>query len=68
MHLFRSEESVRSWSEFDPDTEKYILPVAAWAAWFGSVDLVRCRLEPDFVEKSEVYGPEALESLGKLIG
>ena len=67
MNLFRSEESVRAWSEFDPQTERSIKSVADWAGLFTSVRVVKHRLDPDFVEKSEEYGNEAFEILGKFL-
>jgi hypothetical protein len=63
MSLFRSEESVRAWSDFDPATEKAIKPVREWANMFTGADLFTRRLENDFVEKSEAYANAALGAL-----
>lgn len=68
MNLFRSEESARAWSEFDPRTDKYIRSVADWAGFFGSLRIVQRRLDPDFVEKSEEYENEEGESLVQFLG
>ena len=68
MNLFRSEEDVRAWPEFDPQTVAYIRSVADWAEWFTSVKVTQRRLDPDFVEKSEGYGSEASETLAKFLG
>jgi hypothetical protein len=54
MHLFRSEENVKSWTDFDPATAKEIKPVAKWATMVSGQLFVK-RLEPDFVEKSQAY-------------
>ena len=64
MNLFRSEESVRAWADFDPETEKAIKPVREWARMMTGLRVVQKRLEDDFVEKSEEYGNEALGALG----
>lgn len=64
MSLFRSEESVRTWSDFDPKTEKAIKPVREWAAMLTGADLFARRLDDDFVEKSQAYGEVALGALG----
>ena len=64
MNLFRSEESVRAWADFDPKTEKAIKPVRQWAGMLTGARLFQKRLENDFVEKSEEYGTEALGALG----
>ncbi len=64
MNLFRSEESVRAWADFDPKTEKAIKPVREWAGMLTGARVFRKRLEDDFVEKSEEYATEALGALG----
>lgn len=64
MNLFRSEESVRAWADFDPKTEKAIKPVREWAGMLTGARVFQKRLEDDFVEKSEEYGTEALGALG----
>ena len=64
MNLFRSEESVRAWADFDPKTEKAIKPVRQWAGMLTGARLFQKRLENDFVEKSEEYRTEALGALG----
>ncbi len=54
MHLFRSEEHVRRWERFDPDTADGIMPVANW---FGVFDLpvFANRLDDDYLEKLPGY-------------
>jgi hypothetical protein len=64
MNLFRSEESLRAWADFNVQTENTIKPVREWAALFRGVSLFERRLDDDFVEKSEEYGNAALNALG----
>jgi hypothetical protein len=66
MNLFRSEESVRSWTDFEVKTEKSIKPVMEWAAMFQA-RLFQRRLDDDFVEKSEEYTNKVLSSLAEAI-
>ncbi len=68
MSFFRSEESVRKWSDFDATTEKSIKPVGEWAVMVTGANLVRCRLDDDFVAKSEAYGNELLAGLSAALG
>ena len=68
MNLFRSEESVRAWTDFKAKTEKTIKPVREWAALFQGAPLFHRRLDNDFVEKSEGYANQALSALGEAIG
>ena len=65
MNLFRSEELVRAWTDFEVKTEKAIKSVREWAAMFQGAPLFQRRFDDDFVEKSEEYGNEALSALGE---
>jgi len=67
MNLFRSEESVRAWTDFEVKTEKAIKPVREWATMFQGAPLFQRRLDDDFVAKSEEYANAALGALGKAI-
>ncbi len=67
MNLFRSEESVRAWADFEEKTEKTIKLVRDWAAMFQGASLFQQRLDDNFVEKSEEYGNQALSALGEAI-
>ncbi len=67
MHLFRSEEHVRGWKDFDPDAADGIKPVADLAELF-SLPLFRERLAPDYLLRLRelVQGfQEGLEQLAK---
>ncbi len=65
MHLFRSEEHVQAWTDFDPDGEAGIKPVADLAALF-SRPLFRLRLEPDYILQLRDLVPGYLEGLAQL--
>ena len=52
MNLFRSEEDVKAWADFNPETVKTIKPVREWAAMFQGAELFKRRLDDDFVAKS----------------
>ena len=67
MNLFRSEESVRAWTDFEVKTEKTIKPVREWAAMFQGATLFQRRLDDDFVKKSDEYANEALSALGEAL-
>ena len=68
MNLFRSEEDVRAWAAFDPQTENTIKPVREWAAILSGVRITQRRLDGDFVEKSESYINEALAVVAEALG
>ena len=63
MNLFRSEEDVLAWSDFDSKTAKQIKSVQEWAQMFQGGRLFQKRLDDDFVENSEEYANEALGGL-----
>jgi hypothetical protein len=67
MNLFRSEENVLAWSDFDPRTAKQIKTVKEWAKMFQGGRLFQKRLDDDFVEKSEEYANEALGGLAEAL-
>jgi hypothetical protein len=67
MNLFRSEEHVKNWSQYDPISEEAIMPVADWAYVFSG-PLFRNRLEPDIIARTPEYyaeGSGRLAELGK---
>jgi hypothetical protein len=65
MGLFRSEEHVRDWSDFVPESEEAIMPVRDWARCFATA-ACRTRLEPDTLTRQLTYGTEMLEVLDEL--
>ena len=67
MNIFRSEEHVKNWSLYNPESEDAIMPVADWAKAFSG-PLFRNRLQPDYLSRSEAYMGElfgTLASMGK---
>jgi len=62
MGLFRSEEHVRNWSDFQPDSEESIMPLRDWAECMAT-PACRTRLQPDTLERQVTYGTELLEML-----
>ncbi|MDP6713378.1 MAG: hypothetical protein QF368_01955 [SAR202 cluster bacterium] len=48
MNLFRSEEHVRNWSQYDPAWDGNLQPLSAWADRF-SADMFRARARPDYI-------------------
>ena len=64
MNIFRSEEHVKNWSLYNPESEDAIMSLADWAEAFNS-PIFRNRLQPDYLSKSKAYWGEFL---GKLQG
>lgn len=67
MNLFRSEEHVKNWFEYDSVSAESIMPVSKWATVFSG-PLFRNRLKPDYLPKVHEYASEiflALKKLGK---
>ena len=50
MNLFRSEDHVRNWAQFNPDSADGIAPLADWVAIF-STEGRKHLLDPDYVSK-----------------
>ena len=65
MNLFRSEEHVKEWSEYDPISEESIMPVADWAYAVGS-KLFSRRLDPDYLERVDDYWGDFFGRLAEL--
>ena len=65
MNLFRSEEHVRNWSLYDPESADGTMPLADYATLFG-VGLFRERLQPDYLLRLPQLMPEWFVSLAKL--
>jgi hypothetical protein len=65
MNLFRSEEHVRAWPQFDATSAEGILPVRDWIRYF-SQGRMRARLEPDFVPNGASRKPTKDEVLAEL--
>jgi hypothetical protein len=65
MNLFRSEEHVRGWAQFDTETDEGIIPLNE-AFKIVSSSYFRKRLEPDWVSRSREYAMEMLATLNEL--
>ena len=57
MNLFRSEEHVRNWSLYAPESADGIMPLADYAILF-STGLFRERLQPDYLLRLPQFMPE----------
>lgn len=62
MNLFRSEEDVRNWAGFKPDTEEGIVPLADMARVFSG-NFFKRRLDPDYVAHLRGYMKEMVGGL-----
>ncbi|MEJ2092576.1 MAG: hypothetical protein P8X65_10340 [Syntrophobacterales bacterium] len=62
MNLFRSEEHIRNWAQFDPATEEGILPLADLVKIFSG-NFFRQRLDPDYASQSKQYLGEFLAEI-----
>jgi hypothetical protein len=68
MNLFRSEEHVRTWTQFDSSSEDGILPLGALAKTLFGLPRYRERLAPDYLLRATELArdlPAALERLGR---
>jgi hypothetical protein len=65
MNLFRSEEHVRNWSLYDPESADGIMPLADYATLF-SAGLFRERLQPDYLVRFPQLMPELMAILARL--
>lgn len=54
MLFFRSEEHLRNWVDFNPETEEGIIPLPDLVKLF-SIDFFRKRLEPDYISNMQEY-------------
>ena len=65
MNLFRSEEHIKNWAQYDPATEEGILPLLDLVKLFSG-NLFRRRLDPDYVSQCGKYMQEFLAELAEL--
>ena len=66
MNFFRSEEHVRNWARFDPETEDGIIPLNDMVK-LASCEYFRRRLDPDYFSKRLQYRDQFLSTI-KAIG
>jgi hypothetical protein len=65
MNLFRSEEHVKNWPFYDPDSAESIMPLSNWATIFSG-PMFRKRLEQDYLSKGNEYASEFLMSFKRM--
>jgi hypothetical protein len=65
MNLFRSEEHVRNWSQFDSSTSEGIIPLKDVLKFFSG-KFFRRRLDDDWLVRSRDYFHEALATLEEI--
>ena len=61
MNLFRSEEHIRKWSGFKPDTEEGIISLLDMAKGF-SENLFARRMDADYVSHMQEYMMEGVKA------
>ncbi|HJV36251.1 hypothetical protein [Geomonas sp.] len=65
MNLFRSEEHVKNWSQYDAVSAQSIMTLANWAEVFSG-PLCKNRLQPDYLSRVNEYAGELLATLKRL--
>jgi hypothetical protein len=65
MNLFRSEEHVLSWIQYNPGSADGTMPLQDYAKLFG-VGMFRDRLAPDYLPRIPQLAGEWLGTLAKL--
>jgi hypothetical protein len=67
MNLFRSEEHLKNWRQYDPASAESIMPLSSWALAFSG-PLFKNRLEQDYLSRMQEYAGRlfvTLKELGK---
>ena len=65
MNLFRSEEHIRNWARFDPETEEGIIPLNALVKLISG-NYFRRRLDSDWVSRSRDYAREMVATFKEI--
>jgi len=65
MNLFRSEEHVRNWSQYDAECAEGTMPLTDYVTLFGT-GLFRERLSPDYLLRLAQFLPEWMMTLAGL--
>jgi hypothetical protein len=65
MNLFRSEEHVKAWSAYNPQSQEAIMSVVDWAYVVGS-KLFSRRLDPDYLANMDSYWADFFGRLAEL--
>jgi hypothetical protein len=65
MNLFRSEEHIRNWAQYDPAAEQSILPLENIAKVFSG-NFFQKRLDSNYVSQAHQYFGEAIAVLSEI--
>lgn len=65
MNLFRSEEHIRNWAEFNEGTEEGIVPLGNLVKLFSG-SYFRKRLDPDWVSHQREYAGEMIATMKEI--
>lgn len=65
MNFFRSEEHLRNWKQFDPETVDGIVPLNGLVKLF-SINFFRKRMEPDYVSHLQEFIAEFFATLHEI--
>jgi len=65
MNLFRSEEHIRNWDRFDPETEEGIIPLNDLVKLFSG-NYFRRRLDSDWVSRSREYARDMVATFKEI--
>ena len=65
MNLFRSEEHIRNWAQFDPAAEEGIVPLENVVKLFSGNNYRR-RMDGDWVSRSREYARDMVATLKEL--
>jgi hypothetical protein len=65
MNLFRSEEHVRNWTQYDPNSADGTMPLKDYATLFSG-GMFRERLAPDYLSRVPQLAGECVATLIKL--
>jgi len=65
MNLFRSEEHIRNWAQYDPAAEQGILPLANIVKIFTE-KIFQKRLDSNYVSHIKEYWGEALSVISEI--
>jgi hypothetical protein len=65
MNLFRSEEHVRNWAEFDPATEEGIIPLSDLVKLFSG-SYFRKRMDSDWLSRSREYARDMVATMTQI--
>ncbi|MBI4774424.1 MAG: hypothetical protein HY788_09640 [Deltaproteobacteria bacterium] len=62
MNLFRSEEHIRNWASFAPNTEEGVTPLPDMVKLFSG-PYFRRRLDPDYVSHMSEYARDMIGTM-----